>query len=183
MAMEFALLSIPFFMFLLFILEISYDLYTQAALDAGLHLAVRSVQTGNAQNISNGNNFVTQYLCPSLNGLLECGTSIYVKVQRIDLNTTDFYGATTGQLPVTGNTLNLSGFGSTDFCNSAPNQAILVTAIYLGPTFIGGLLPKLLSVMGPNGLTHATLATTGLVTEEYTPAAAAPGTTPAKQCS
>ena len=184
-AMEFALVSIPFFMTMLFILEISYDLYCQEALDYGLHEAVRDIQTGNAQNLANGGSFVSGYLCPHLKGLLECGSSIYVKVQKLSLAPgNDFYNWTDGKVPVSGSQLNLAGYGNTDFCNSAPDQAIVVSAIYLGPSFIAGFLPNLLSVIGPSGVrVHATLSTTGLVTENYTASApAGGGPPPAKGC-
>ena len=184
MALEFAILSIPFFMTMLFILEVSYDLYCQEALDFGLHQAVRLIQTGNAQNLANGNAFVSQYFCPSLKGLLECGSSLYVKVQKITLApNSDFYTYTDGKVPVSGSQLNLIGYGNTDFCNSGPNQAIVVSAIYVGPSFIAGFLPNVLSVIGPAGTrVHATLATTGLVTEGYTPVGAGTGSQPAKGC-
>ena len=186
-ALEFAILALPMFTFILLVFEVSYDLYTQEALDAGLHQAVRALQTGRAQNMLNGNDFVNRYMCPSMGGLLECSTHVYVKVQKILFtNNQDFYtvpNGATGQIPLSGNAVNLSGYGSMNFCNSAPGQVTLVSAIYLGPTFLGGLLPGLFSVHSPSGsLVHATLSTTGLVTEDYTPIAATIGTTPAPSC-
>src|SRR5271168_3951912 len=74
---EFAILAIPFFMFALFIMEVSYDLYTQAALDTALGTAMRAIQTGNAQNVTNSTAFLTNYVCPNLVGLLECNTKTY----------------------------------------------------------------------------------------------------------
>ena len=186
-ALEFAILSLPMFTFILLIFEVSYDLYTQEALDAGLHQAVRAIQTGRAQNVLNGNDFVSRYMCPSMDGLLECGTHVYVKVQKLSFSANqDFYtvpNGATGKVPLSGGTVDLTGYGSTNFCNSAPGQVTLVSAIYLGPTFLGGLLPGLLSVRAPSGsLVHATLSTTGLVTEDYTPTAANAGTVPAPSC-
>ncbi len=187
MALEFAILSLPMFTFILLIFEISLDLYTQEALDAGLHLAVRAIQTGRAQNVLNGNDFVNRYLCPSMLGLPACSAHVYVKVQKILFSANqDFYtvpNGATGRVPLAGNAVNLTGYGSTNFCNSAPGQVTLVSALYLGPTFLGGLLPGVFSVHSPSGsLVHATLSTTGLVTEDYTPVAAAQGTTPAPSC-
>lgn len=186
-AIEFAILSVALFTFLLFLFEIAYDLYTQEALDAGLHAAVRAIQTGRAQNVLNGSDFVNRFMCPSLRGLLECGSHIYVKVQKLTLSGSQDYftvpNGANGKVPVSGNTINLAGYGSTNFCNSAPGQVTLVSAIYLGPTFVGGLLPGIFSVYGPSGMpVHATLSTTGLVTEDYTQTAPPQGVVPAAGC-
>ena len=186
-ALEFAILAVPMFTFILLIFEVSYDLFTQEALDAGLHQAVRAIQTGRAQNVLNGNDFVNRYMCPSMGGLLECGTHVYIKVQKISFATNqDYYtvpNGATGVIPLSGNTVDLTGYGSTNFCNSSPGQVTLVSAIYLGPTFLGGLLPGMFSVYAPGGsLVHATLSTTGLVTEDYTPVAVTAGTIPAPSC-
>lgn len=182
-AVEFAILAIPFFMFMLFIFEISYDLFTQEALDAGLHAAVRQIQTGNAQNVQNGNQFIANYLCPDMRGLLECGTHVFVRVQKLSLTgSQDFYNYTDGVIPVIGNTLDLTGYGSANFCNSGATQPLLVSAIYIGPTFIGGLLPYVLSVNYGGNRVHATLSTAAIVSEAYPTVGAVQGSIPAPPC-
>lgn len=188
-SLEFAILSVPFFLLLLFIFELSYDLYTQEALDAALHVAVRQIQTGRAQNLASGSDFVANYLCPAARGLLECGTHMYVKVTRIAFTgNQDFYDWTDGKIPVAGNALDLAGGGyvtsggADTFCNSQPGQAILVSVLYLGPSFIGGILPKILSVTSNGATVHATLSTTGGVTEFFPLAAPGQGATPAAPC-
>ena len=100
-AVEFALVAIPFISLILFVFELSYDLFQQEALDSGLHLAVRQVQTGNAQNATSGTDFITRFLCPNIGGLLTC-SNLYVKVQKLSPATgQDFYDFTTGTLPLT----------------------------------------------------------------------------------
>ena len=180
-AVEFALVSVPFFLTALFVFEIARDLFHQEALDAGLHLAVRQVQTGNAQNVTNGAAFITSYLCPNVNGLLNC-SSLYVKVQNIAMssntslaNTTDYYNSTTGALPMTGGALDLSSFGSTKFCNSGPVEYILVTAIYTEPSILNNLLPNVLSVSSGGSYVHATMSQVATITENYPVASAAKG--------
>ncbi len=169
-ALEFAILAVPLFVFMLFILELSYDLFTQEALDAGVHQAARQIQTGNAQNAQNANDFITKYLCPDLHGLLECGSRVYIKVTKLGFTgSQDFWTYTDGKIPTVGNTLNLVGYQSGDFCNSGPSQLLLVSAIYIGPSLVGGLLPRLFSVTYNGSPVHATLSTTGMVTEGYPP--------------
>ena len=192
-ALEFAILATPFFALMLFIFELGYDLYSQEELDTALHAAVRQIQTGNAQNLtsSGSNDFVNGYLCPQAAGLLYgCNSRVYVKIQKLAFSTSqDFYDFTTGQVPVTGGSLDLVGggylnsTGTSTFCNSGPGQFILVSALYLGPSFVGTLLPNSFSVINPfGGRTHVTLSTTGVVTESYSPTAAAQGSSPAAPC-
>ncbi len=182
-ALEFAIVSVPFFLFLLFVVEISYDLFTQEALDEGLHAAMRSIQTGNAQNVTSASAFITQYMCPSMRGLLECGARLFINVQKLSFSgSQDYYNATTGIIPVVGNTLNLGAYGNAGFCNSGPSEFLLISAIYVGPSLIGGLLPNLLSVSYGGAPVHATLSSTGAVTEAYAAVGAPNGTTPAPAC-
>jgi Flp pilus assembly protein TadG len=188
-ALEFAILSVPFLLMVLFAMEIAYDLYTQAALDSGMQSAIRQIQTGNAQNVTTGNAFLTQYVCPSMTAVLNCSTNTYISVQAESFGSTgsatsysDYYGATTGNLPLFGNTLSLTNFGAGAFCNGQPNQYLLLTAIYIGPTFVGGLLPRVISEVYQNKLVHATLSTAAVVLENFTKTQAATGTTPAGSC-
>jgi len=69
-AVEFAIVAMPFLMTLLFIFKLSYDLFTQAVLDNALQLATRQLQTGNAQNVEDDNDFNTRCMCPALSALL-----------------------------------------------------------------------------------------------------------------
>ena len=192
-AMEFAILAIPFLALMLFVFELGYDLYSQEELDTALHAAVRQIQTGNAQNLTSSGtgDFVNSYLCPQSAGLLfGCSARVYVKIQKLTFGASqDLYDFTTGQVPVTDGELDLvdGGYlnktGTSTFCNSGPGQFILVSALYIGPSFVGTLLPNSFSVINPfGGRTHVTLSTTSVVTESYSTTTAAQGTTPAASC-
>jgi len=181
--LEFAILSIPFFMWMLAIFEISYDMFMQSALDDALHTAVRAIQTGNAQYLTNGQSFITSFICPAANGRLICA-NVYVNVSAANFATgQDYYNLTSGSLPVSGNVLSLSNYsGASSFCNASPQQFLLVSAIYVGPTFLSGLLPGVFSVKYGGKAVHATLATTGIVTEPYSASVYAGTATPAAAC-
>jgi hypothetical protein len=183
-ALEFALLSIPFFLFVLFVMELSYDLYTQSALDAGLRQAATQLARGNSQNVKDGPTFISQYVCPDLRGLLECSTHLYVNIIKFPASgATDYYNITTGVLPMAGNTLNLAAYtGSNSFCNVAPDQFILISVIYLGPTFIGYMLPNILSEQYAGTTVHATLSTMGMATERFNAVGVSNGTVVAAPC-
>jgi len=171
-AVEFALVAAPFFLVLFFVVELALALFHQEALDSALHLAVRQLQTGNAQNVANGTAFITNYLCPAAGGLLDCD-SLFIKVQKVTFASgQDFYNATTGSAPQNGRVLDLSSFGSANFCNASPSEFLLVTAVYLSPTVIGGLLPNVFSAEYNGGTVHATMSQVATYSEAYTPTAA-----------
>jgi hypothetical protein len=166
------LVAVPFFLVLFFVFEMALALFRQEALDSALHLAARQVQTGNAQNIANGSAFVQKFLCPAAQGLLDCNT-LFINVQRISFTAgQDFYDVTSGALPASGASLDLSGFSSAGFCNAGPSEFLLLTAVYVAPSLLGGLLPNVLSVQYQGSSVHATLSQLATYSEGYTPTAA-----------
>jgi len=210
-ALEFAILAIPFFLWVLYIFELSYDLFTQEALDFALQGAVRQIQTGNAQNLASGGAFIKTDFCRATKGLLECNpNNIWIRVQATPTypattptgnpgSLVDYSSLANGAVPMSGNTLDLSQYTSiggaqpgapstaVPFCNASGSQAVLISAIYLGPSFISGLLPGVLSASF-NGVTvHATLSTAGFVTEPFAtanppPSSGGNSTQPAPSC-
>ncbi len=174
-AIEFALLAVPFLAVLLLVFELSYDLFTQSVLDTALQRAAREVQTGNAQNQATGAAFINTIVCPALGGVLSCA-NLHVSVQRLTFEAgQDFYDYTTGVVPVNNGQLDLSGYSGGSFCNGGPAQMLLVSAIYVGPAFLGSLLPNSFSVTFQGQTVHATLSTVALFSESYPPAAAPSG--------
>ncbi len=183
-ALEFAILSTVFMSMLLFVFEISYDQYCQEALDCGLNLAARQVSTGNAQNIQSVSQFTSAYLCPSLPGLLACQTNVFVRIQNVTFSgSADFYSATTGVVPVSGSALNLASYGTGNFCNAGPNQFYLLSAVYVGPTFVGMLLKGLFTLSYGGRIIHATASNVAFATEYYAVTAASGPIPPLPQCS
>jgi hypothetical protein len=180
-ALEFALVMIPFMMLLLFVIELAYDMFTQEVLDSTLYLAARQIQTGNAQNALSGSDFVAKYMTRNLTGLLS-PANVYVHVQQVPSGTgQDYYDFTSGGLPSSNRSLNLTGFASGSFCNAGPTEALVISAVYIGPTIIGGLLPNVLSEYYNGAPVHATLSTIGVVSEHFPTAAAQSGS--AAACS
>ena len=171
-AIEFAMLAPIFIFLLLFIFEFAFDLMWQSTLDTALDLAARKVQTGNAKTAQNGTDFINTYMCPNLLGLVSCG-SVYVKIQHVvPTGQQDFYDFTSAHVPTSGSTLDLSSYASSGFCSAMPNEMILITAIYVAPTFVAGILPGMTTLFY-NGLpVHAVFSSVALETEGFwTPAA------------
>ena len=179
-ALEFALIAVPFLIMLLFIFTIGFYLFWQEVLDTSLHVAVRQIQTGQAQNVANGDAFVNTYLCPASNGLMACN-NIHVQVKTINFAPgQDYYDYTSTQNTMSGDTLNLAAFNSGSFCNSGPSQFILVTAFYLVPNVLGGLLPGIVSVKYNGTTVTAIMAQVAAMTENYN--LSAPTGVPAPSC-
>ena len=159
-ALEFAILAFPFFLWLLFIFELSYDLFTQEALDGALQAAVRQIQTGNAQGVKIWPAVVPSsatYLCPARQkGLLECNNMSDQRHRR-STGAQDFSNITHGcrayerghrqsveltpistmvvRYPCSSQPTAPNG----DFCNAQASQAICDWSrhVYIGPSFIG----------------------------------------------
>ena len=158
-ALEFAILSIPFFTFLLFLFEIGFDYYLQASLDYAIQEGARQIQTGNAQSAPSAAAFKAQYVCPNLGGLIDCN-SIYLNVTEI---TSDFYTQGSIGPPLTGGTLDPSKYA---FCLGLPNQLMLVQAIYTSPSIIGLLVPSMSLPFG-SGRVRVTSSSVGFINEPY----------------
>lgn len=170
-AIEFAILILPFCLMMLLIFTLGLHFFYQELLDSGLNTAVRQIQTGNAQNIPNGNTFVSSYLYPAAGKMLTCA-NIHINVQQITFSgTQDFYNYTTGTLPGSNGALNLAGFA---FSNPGPSEFILVTAVYLAPSFMGGFLPNVFSVTYNGSQADAIMSQVATYTESFTAVAAAP---------
>lgn len=170
-ALEFAIVAVVFIGLLISIFELSFDFLLRADLESALHQAVRQLQTGNAQNVTNGNGFVNSYLCPNGFGLFTC-SNLYVRVQKITPSSTqDYYNFTTGLPPVTGGSLDLTAYSSASFCNAGPSELLLVSALYVRPSwvpnFFSSALPTMMSVNFAGSNVQVTYAAVGMVSEGF----------------
>lgn len=186
-ALEFAMVAPVFLLALLFIFSIGYSLFMQSVLDNATQVVARQIQIG-PNDAANAAAFITNDLCPNTYGLLDCN-EIYVRVEQINtLSCTDYYNATSGTLPVESGALELGRFagesgngagadlGPTDcatpnsttgFCNAGPNEAILITTIYVPPSFMDGLLGTANTLTYNGSAVSPLLATAGFETENF----------------
>jgi len=165
-ALEFAMVGPVFFLLLFTAFEISYDLLCQEVLNNALQYCARQVQVGNAQTASSSS-FVSTYFCPFDGGVLNCN-NVFIRVEEVsftDTNATtangctDYYDATTGGAPVVNGVLQLglyySGAGTqgqgsntgntkcdtaTGFVDPPAQACVLMSAVYVAPSFLGGLV-------------------------------------------
>jgi Flp pilus assembly protein TadG len=160
-ALEFAVISIPFFIMFLGVMEVSYDLYVQAELDNAVELAARTVQVGSAQSTAGEKSsaFVKNSVCNDLGGSLNCNL-LTVAVGPIPAGK-DYYSypiATSLTQAIA------NAAGGVQTCSGG--QMMGVVAWYDGPTFLGVLVPAFTKTW--NGkLVHETQSSAGFVNEFF----------------
>jgi len=192
-AVEMALVLPAFMGFLLMLFEVAYDQFLQGALESTLQYTAYQVQVGLTENSTNGassTSFINTELCPNTIGhLLGCG-SLWVRFQQYDPTAcADYYTATTGSLPISADALQLGDYagiaspsaGDTGlvgptacqtrtseigFCNPGPDEYILMSAIYVAPSFLYAFFPGEAYTYGGH-FVHAAFASTAFYTENY----------------
>ncbi len=162
-ALEFAIVSIPFVTFLLVLLQVGLDFFYQTALDFAVASASRAVQTGAARAETSPDNFKRDYICPAVQGLLDC-SAITVTAQKIS-PTSDYYQT---QLPNPLNNLGQVALGSytAGFTVNLPNTLMLMQAVLESPSLTGKLVPGLYNYDGSR-LVHVTTSTTAFTNENF----------------
>lgn len=162
-AVEISIVALPFFMLILGTMEVSYDLFVQAALNAAVSKTARQIQSGSVQMLdtsAGGTSFVSTYMCPNTGGLLQCG-NIYVNIQKV--TTGDFYlNAAPAYLAGSGPSATLAT-SSWSACTGGQGATILFQAVYAGPTFVGGLLHAFVATSSSGYYFHPTYASEAFI--------------------
>jgi len=170
-SLEFAVTATAFLILTFGAMELGYDYFVQAALDNAVNLAARGVQVGATQKGANqtGSQFVQQAVCPDLGSLLNC-SQLFVAVTPI--TTDDYYDYFLANPPslatITGS--GGGGSGSADPVNTGVAcQPMVVEAYYLGPTFLGTLIPQFSqqSPLNSSQLVHVTYSAAGFINENF----------------
>ncbi len=201
---EFAIAGPVFFLLLFVVFEVSYDLFLQGVLNGSLAMAGREMQVDQTATATptGAGSFTAAYFCPNAWGFLNCN-NLFVRVEVISAALTnsacvDLYQSTTGGLPVANGTLNLAAFtsengaggsaspgtcdeitgsgnnGALGYCNPGPDELVLLSAIYVAPSFLNGLLPGTTAYKYNGSLVRAQLASTAFQTESFTASASRP---------
>jgi hypothetical protein len=160
-AVEFGIVAIPYFTLMLGIMEVSFDLYVQTALDNLAATTARTVQVGGVTGLANetSTTFVANTICPSVSSGLNCGL---ITAAVVPVPPGGNYYSNPVQLQVSQAQAN-SGSG---ICTGTPEQMMVLRLWYDGPTLVGFLLPSFTKSW--NGtIVHETVATTGFVNEYY----------------
>jgi Flp pilus assembly protein TadG len=167
-ALEFAILAVPLVLLTLGTMEAGYDFFVQEALNNAVHVAARSVQTGSTQGAPTGANiaaWVAANVCPAVGGLLDCG-QLYVSVTSVPSGTGQNYDTYISANPP--NLVNITSNNDV-VCTGIGAQLMILRAYYLGPTFLGLLVPiwSQASPVNPSQLVHVSYAAVGFVNEYF----------------
>jgi Flp pilus assembly protein TadG len=169
-SVEMAAVAIPFFMLLLGSFEVSFDAFMQSAMNYAVSEGSRQIWLGNAQGSMSSANFVTNFVCPTIGFMVDCSL-ITMRVQPIrPITSNDFWQFMNSFSPAlpsystgTGRSATLTT-SSWTVCTGGPGEAVLVEAVYAGPTFVGGFIPAFV-VNTANGLVHPTYAAQGFINQ------------------
>lgn len=165
-SLEFSIVAVAFLILTFGAMELGYDYFVQAALDSALNTAARGVQVGALQNQGGGSKFIQQAVCPALGTLLECG-NLYVSITDISAQIGDqanYYAFLNDNLnPTLEQTL------ADPVDTGCKFDLMLVQAYYLGPTFLGTLVPGFAtaSPRDSSQLVHISYSTAGFVNEDF----------------
>lgn len=80
-ALEFALLAMPFFLFMFGIMGIGLQFFTTNALEHGVESAARKIRTGQAQKANKKLSEFRQMVCDAAGTYIDCDSSLVVHVQ------------------------------------------------------------------------------------------------------
>lgn len=123
-AMEFAIVSIPFFLLLFAILEMALMFFVGQVLDTATVSASRLIRTGEAKAQSLLQSQFKQKICDGMINLVDCDTRLYVDVQSYSS-----FGAyaPTSPLDKDGN------ITSTKYTNGNKSEIVVVRTFYAWP--------------------------------------------------
>ncbi len=131
-ALEFAIVSVPFFGLLIGMASVTLNLYLQFALDYALQQAVRQIQLGLVPATTTAADFTGNTFCPIYQVFAPC-TGILVSVQPVADYTAPVI--TTAASPVT-------------FCTGVPGQLMYARAVYQAPV-LSSIYSTAATIVGP----------------------------------
>lgn len=133
-AVEFALVSLPFFALLFAILETALAFWSQQVLETAVADASRQIYTGQFQQGAVGQTpeqlaerFRTD-LCTRVKGLFDCNSMV-----KVDIATPTDFQSSSAALPIKDGAFDTSSFG---YSNSRGGQIVVVRAAMEYPTFV-----------------------------------------------
>ncbi len=158
-SVELAICAAPLFSMMLGLMDTGYDLFIQAELDTAVNQAARSVQVGSVTGASGETSaqLAAAAVCPNLHGLLNC-SKLVVGVAHVPI---DYYKSQNLM------TLNAASSAAGSVCTGSGGQLMLLQAWYMGPTFVGLLIPSFSQSYNGQRV-HITSASAGFVNEYFT---------------
>ncbi len=156
-ALEFAIVSIPFFGLLIGTISVALNFYLQFAMDYSLQQAVRQVQLGLVPASTTAANFASSVFCPVFVAFAPCA-GLLISIQPVADYTAPFV---TAAAP------------SAAFCIGQPGQLMYARAVYPAPA-LGTIYTTVANAAGP-GTNGNTIVSAAAFANENPSGAAIPG--------
>jgi Flp pilus assembly protein TadG len=137
-AVEFALISIPFFATLFFLVENSYNFFVQSQLETATSIASRGVMLGRTQAAGLTEAQFRQDICSRLTVAVGCVERLYIDVRSINADISPHLS------PTSVNRVENS------FCLGGPGQYTVVKVAYAAPVISSGWQTSSVFVNGTN---------------------------------
>lgn len=125
-AIEFALVALPFFLFLFAIIEISLLFFVGQILDNAVNTVARQIRTGQAEAAALNEQEFKKLVCQGMLGLGDCGNNLY-----IDVKPQTSFAAADLSSPVDEN----GNIKPTAFNHGGPLDIMIVRVFYTWPIF------------------------------------------------
>ena len=149
-AVEFALIAVPFLMLIFAIMETGLVFFAGQTLETAVADSARTILTGQAQTASFNQTAFKNSVCANLSTLFDCQGGIYVDVKKF----TTFGGVTMpSPLDANGNFVNNLGYDA-----GGPGDIVLVRVFYQWPLYMSFLGFNMQNMSGGKRLLYATAA-------------------------
>ena len=149
-AVEFALIAVPFLMLIFAIMETGLVFFAGQALETAVADSSRTIMTGQAQTASFNQAAFKNSVCAKMTTLFDCQGGVYVEVKKF----TTFGGVVMpSPLDVNGNFVNNFGYDA-----GGPGDIILVRIFYQWPLYMSFFGFNLQNMSGGKRLLFATAA-------------------------
>ena len=168
-AVEYALLAIPFTTALFFFIELTFDFFVQTSLDFAVDAAARRMQRGDVVTVPRtSDDFASSLLCPVLSSFVTC-SNLVITMQVVSDWKTDPNLAP----PIHDGILDPS---AATYCFGSPTEPMLLQVVYPAPAFIMRLFRQTVSYSA-GGRTSNVLPIIGNAAFVYEPGTQYGGTT------
>ena len=170
-AIEFAMVGLPFLLLIVAIMVVGFLLYAQSTLDYATQKAARQVMVGTVQTSSlTADQFRTTILCPLLPATFTC-SNVIVSLQSVASTTPNIwynYVTTSGAwYNVTGLLLPTLSNSQTSFCSGGAGQYKLLEVFYPMPIYLS-IFATSAQVVTYNGSNAYLLTSTAVFKNELT---------------
>lgn len=139
-ALDFAIVAIPFFLFLLAVIEIGYMFFLSVMIDNAALASARKVRTGQMQMVGASSEDFWEDVCTNISIVAPCDGHLF-----IDVRTYESFSSTQEPDPITNGNFDPSGL-QVDF--GGAGDIVLVRVYYLWDVFFPNLGTGLSNVNG-----------------------------------